>query len=199
MDKLIGRPVISICGVVSANNYIEYQELKLVGNFIYIQLRLSKSFVTTFHLEIITSESISLRITASTLYQGDKPRFLGRSLRSLNLTKTWSLNKLNLNLHIAIITLISITDCHYLRWRVGLYSALIWTPYWRNTAVPAKVRRRRCLWSHWRSFKFVTDACLHYLEIFMIFFLIESSVVFNDGFSRSYYQRQRASLGSKGE
>ena len=187
MDKLIGRPVISICGVVSANNYIEYQELKLVGNFIYIQLRLSKSFVTTFHLEIITSESISLRITASTLYQGDKPRFLGRSLRSLNLIKTWSLNKLNLNLHIAMITLIPITDCHYLRWRVGLYSALIWTPYWRNTAVPAKVRRRRCLWSHWRSFKFVTDACLYYLEIFVIFFFIESSVVFNDGFSRSYY------------
>lgn len=83
MDKLIGRPVIFISGVVSANNYIEYQDLKLVGNFIYIQLRLSNSFVTTFHLEITTTESISLRITASTLYQGDKPRFLGRSLRSL--------------------------------------------------------------------------------------------------------------------
>ena len=81
MDKTIGRPVISISGIVSANNFIEFQDLSLIGSFIYIQLCLSRSLVTTFHLEITTSESVSLRITASTLYEGDKPRFLGRSLR----------------------------------------------------------------------------------------------------------------------
>jgi hypothetical protein len=81
MDRDIGRPIISIEGSVSANNYIEYEDIHLTGSYLYIQLRLSRSNVTTFHIEIITSEALSLRISSSTLYDGDKPRFLGRSLR----------------------------------------------------------------------------------------------------------------------
>ena len=81
MDKSIGRLVYRIKGSVSANNYIEFNNLNLNGNHIYIQLCLIKPNITTFHLELITSSLINLRVTASTLYHGDQPRFLGRSLR----------------------------------------------------------------------------------------------------------------------
>lgn len=81
MDKSIGRLVYRIRGSVSANNYIEFNNLNLNGNNIYIQLCLIKPNIATFHLELITSSLINLRVTASTLYHGDQPRFLGRSLR----------------------------------------------------------------------------------------------------------------------
>lgn len=81
MDRMIGRPVISIRGSVSANNYVDFQDLNLIGNFVYLQVRLFAANVTTFHIEMATSDATNLRITASTLYEGDKPRFLGRSLR----------------------------------------------------------------------------------------------------------------------
>lgn len=81
MDKSIGRLIYRIKGSVSANNYIEFNNLNLNGNNIYIQLCLITPNIATFHLEIITSSLINLRITISTLYHGDQPRFLGRSLR----------------------------------------------------------------------------------------------------------------------
>ena len=81
MDKDIGRPVIKIAGTVSANNYIEFDNLCLVGRFMYLQIKLLKSKVATIHLEVFTSSDVSIRITLSTLYCDESPRFLGRSLR----------------------------------------------------------------------------------------------------------------------
>ena len=81
MDKTIGRMVFKIKGSVSANNYIEFNNLHLVGSILYVQLHINKSDISTLHLEIITKNSVTLRITISTLYRNDQPRFLGRSLR----------------------------------------------------------------------------------------------------------------------
>ena len=79
MDKGIGRSVIKIKGAVSANNYIDFSNISLEGNFICIQLCMMKSNIATLHIELETTQDIPLRVTISTLY--DTPRFLGRSLR----------------------------------------------------------------------------------------------------------------------
>jgi hypothetical protein len=81
MDKAIGRLVFRIKGSVSANNYIEFDSLSLVGPIVYIQMCLAKPSIATIHLEVQTTSNIPLRLTLSTLYNGDQPRFLGRSLR----------------------------------------------------------------------------------------------------------------------
>lgn len=81
MDKSIGRRVIKISGTVSANNYIDFSSLHLVGKFFYVQLKLLKSKIATIHFELITMNDISLRISVSTLYAGEAPRYLGRCLR----------------------------------------------------------------------------------------------------------------------
>lgn len=81
MDKAIGRLVFRIKGSVSANNYIEFDSLSLVGPILYIQLCLAKPNLATIHLEVLTTANIPLRLTLSTLYNDDQPRFLGRSLR----------------------------------------------------------------------------------------------------------------------
>ncbi len=62
MDRGIGRPVLRIQGIVSANNFVEYDHLNLVGCFLYIQLKLIKS-VATFHVEITTSADVALRLS----------------------------------------------------------------------------------------------------------------------------------------
>jgi hypothetical protein len=80
MDKTIGRLVYAIKGSVSANNYVTFDNLQLTGNDYYLQYSLLKP-VATFHFEIITSSNISFRISFSTLYNQEKPKFLGRSLR----------------------------------------------------------------------------------------------------------------------
>jgi len=80
MDKAIGRPVVQIQGSVSAKNYIDYNGLNLVGKYVYIQLAMLKE-VATLHIELVNSSDVPLRITLSTLYANDKPRFLGASLR----------------------------------------------------------------------------------------------------------------------
>ena len=59
MDKSIGRLVYRIKGSVSANNYIEFNNLNLNGNNIYIQLCLIKPTIATFHSELITSSLIN--------------------------------------------------------------------------------------------------------------------------------------------
>ena len=79
MDKSIGRPVLKIKGSVSANNYIDYSGLNLTGRFMHIQLCLLKN-IATIHIELMTSNDKSLRLTLSTLYT-DKPRNLGACLR----------------------------------------------------------------------------------------------------------------------
>jgi hypothetical protein len=81
MDKDIGRPVLRISGSVSAKNYIDYDNLNLVGNYLYIQMKLLKSGIATVHIEIVTSANMSIRISLSTLYCNEVPRFMGRSLR----------------------------------------------------------------------------------------------------------------------
>ena len=80
MDKGIGRPVLRIKGALSPNHYVEYDGLHLTGCFVYIMIRLIPPYIATFHLEIITSSNIPMRLTVSTLYSGESPRFFG-SLR----------------------------------------------------------------------------------------------------------------------
>jgi hypothetical protein len=79
MDKSIGRSVVKIKGAVSANNYIDFSNISLQGNFLCVQLCMMKSNIATLHIELETTQDIPLRVTISTLY--DTPRFLGRSLR----------------------------------------------------------------------------------------------------------------------
>ena len=79
MDKTIGRPIINIKGAVSANNYIDFEGVDLTGRFLCVQLKITKGQVATFHIEVLTSRGVAIRITTSTLYT--EPRFLGRSLR----------------------------------------------------------------------------------------------------------------------
>jgi hypothetical protein len=79
MDKGIGRPVLTIKGSVSANNYADYENVSLPGRFLCVQLKVAKAAVATLHLEAVTTRDVAVRITVSTLY--DEPRFLGRSLR----------------------------------------------------------------------------------------------------------------------
>ena len=80
MERSIGRPVIRIQGLVSANNYIEFDGLHLVGTFLYIQVKLITK-VATIHVEMEKSTGESLRLSSSTLYASEAPRYLGRSLR----------------------------------------------------------------------------------------------------------------------
>lgn len=79
MDSSIGRSVLKIKGSVSANNYADFSGLSLLGNLVYIQLSLMKPAIATFHIELVTTGELALRLTFSTLYE--QPRFLGRSLR----------------------------------------------------------------------------------------------------------------------
>ena len=98
MDKGIGRPVQKLKGAISANNYVDYDGLELTGSFVYVQLRLLNPSIATFHLEVMTAADISLRITVSTLYAGDKPRFLGHSLRlPLPASSGWMIVFLDIN------------------------------------------------------------------------------------------------------
>jgi hypothetical protein len=79
MDKGIGRPVLKIKGTVSANNFLDVSNILLTGQYLYVQLRVLKH--ATFHIDIITSADVSLRLTVSTLYADDRARFMGNSVR----------------------------------------------------------------------------------------------------------------------
>ena len=79
MDSTIGRSVLKIKGSVSANNYADFSGVNLLGHIVYIQLSLMKPAIATFHIELVTTGDVSLRLTFSTLYE--QARFLGRSLR----------------------------------------------------------------------------------------------------------------------
>lgn len=81
MEAEIGRAVLKISGAVSANNYIDFDNLNLVGKYMYLQLKLHKSKIATVHLEVLTSTNLPQRISVSTLYYHENPRCLGRSLR----------------------------------------------------------------------------------------------------------------------
>ncbi len=96
MDKSLGRQIYKISGDVSANNYIDFSGLNLEGSFLWIQFCILKSKIATFHIELLTNQGISLRITISTIY--DQPRFLGRSLRlPLPLVRSWTNANIDLN------------------------------------------------------------------------------------------------------
>jgi len=98
MDKGIGRSVVSLKGIVSANNYIDYNDLLLTGEFVYIQFSLFKLNVATIHLEIITNDDLSFRISCSTLHK--EPRFLCRQLRLPIIpakSGTWIVMELHIN------------------------------------------------------------------------------------------------------
>lgn len=81
MDRTIGRPSYKIKGSVSANNYLEFSNLRLIGHVLNFQLCLQGPTVATFHIEVVTTSNVTLRLSVSTLYDGDQPRFLGRSVR----------------------------------------------------------------------------------------------------------------------
>jgi hypothetical protein len=104
MDKAIGRLVYRIKGSVSSQNYLAVRGYELPHHLLHIQLcRLGMNPVT-FHLEIETSTGGFLRISLSTLYEKEPPRFLGRSLRyyfetSLFAATSTDFSYLNLNLY----------------------------------------------------------------------------------------------------
>lgn len=79
MDKDIGKMVLKMKGSVSANNYVEFDGLNLHGQHVYIQYKLMKSMIATFHIELITSSKTSMRISMSTLYPA--PKCIGTILR----------------------------------------------------------------------------------------------------------------------
>jgi hypothetical protein len=81
MDKTIGRLVYRVKGAVSANNFLIMDNLHLAGPWFYLSYSLTKPAIATIHLEITTSNNLSFRVTFSTLYDKEKPKFLGRSLR----------------------------------------------------------------------------------------------------------------------
>lgn len=81
MDKTIGRLVYRISGTVSAKNYAAFPSLSIHGPNLYMQMAIQSCGVATMHLEILTTSGHSIRITLSTLYEKDPPRFFGRSLR----------------------------------------------------------------------------------------------------------------------
>lgn len=98
MDKALGRFVFKVSGSVSANNFIEYNHLHLTSPYYYIQLKLT-SKVATIHIEVVTKNGYSIRVTLSTLYSQEKPRFLGRSVR-LPITlmeQQWTILSLDMN------------------------------------------------------------------------------------------------------
>ena len=49
----------------------------------YVQVKVQQH--ATFHVEVITSRDTALRITVSTVYAEDKARYLGSSLRFVNI------------------------------------------------------------------------------------------------------------------
>ena len=79
MDSSIGRSVLKIKGSVSANNFADFSGMNLLGHIVYLQMCLMKPAIATFHVELVTTADVSVRLTFSTLYE--QPRFLGRSLR----------------------------------------------------------------------------------------------------------------------
>ncbi len=81
MDKVIGRLVFRIKGSVSANNYISFDNLSLTGKYVYLQYCLLKPLIATIHLEILSIDSVPYRLSFSTLYDTEKPKYLGRSFR----------------------------------------------------------------------------------------------------------------------
>ncbi len=81
MDKDIGRLVFRIKGAVSANNYISIDALHLRGPCFYIQYSQIPNAIATVHFEVTTNYQSNIRISLSTLYQNESPKFLGRSLR----------------------------------------------------------------------------------------------------------------------
>lgn len=81
MDKQLGRRIVKVTGALCANNYIEFSNLELSGQFIYIQMKLLTK-VATMHIDVLTTSEQSIRFSLSTLYNNEQPRFLGRSLRS---------------------------------------------------------------------------------------------------------------------
>eukprot|EP00981_Chlorochromonas_danica_P006287 scaffold1355_cov154-Ochromonas_danica.AAC.5 len=98
MDKNIGRLVYRIKGSVSANNYIIFQDLNIIGPVLNFQLSFLQSNVSTIHLEVVTSTGAAMHLTLSTLYDKDSPRFFGRSLRlPLPLLAGWHIFALDLN------------------------------------------------------------------------------------------------------
>jgi len=92
MDKTIGRLVFRICGAISANNYIAVDRLHLVGRYLLFQIMTHSNGVASVHLELECSCGSTIRVTMSTLYDNDPPRFFGRSLRlPLPVLSHWSI------------------------------------------------------------------------------------------------------------
>eukprot|EP00200_Dunaliella_tertiolecta_P010081 CAMPEP_0202389192 /NCGR_PEP_ID=MMETSP1127-20130417/81538_1 /ASSEMBLY_ACC=CAM_ASM_000462 /TAXON_ID=3047 /ORGANISM="Dunaliella tertiolecta, Strain CCMP1320" /LENGTH=212 /DNA_ID=CAMNT_0048990859 /DNA_START=148 /DNA_END=782 /DNA_ORIENTATION=+ len=74
MDRIIGKKVFKIRGVIPAANYIRVprfksQSLGLTGRFLYIQVKLSPVKVFAIHLEVTTADLCVHRVSISTMYR----------------------------------------------------------------------------------------------------------------------------------
>ena len=81
LDKTIGRMVFRVKGSISANNYIEIDDLQLFGPHFVVQLCSQKPFIFTMHFDVSFTEEFSVRLSFSTLYEKDPPKCTGRSCR----------------------------------------------------------------------------------------------------------------------
>ncbi|KXZ51898.1 hypothetical protein GPECTOR_11g331 [Gonium pectorale] len=76
MDKIIGKKVFKVRGVVPAGNYLrvprtKLQSLGLTGRFLYIQLKVTPVKVFVIHIEVITEDNNLHRVSISNMYSAD--------------------------------------------------------------------------------------------------------------------------------
>lgn len=108
MDKVIGRNVYRIRGAISAKNHVTWQDMDIAGPTLFLQAFLPEPYISTMHFEVCTKNNQSLRISISTLYNGDEPKFLGRSLRYcfmkyFSCMTWWSINLVSSDFHFQYI------------------------------------------------------------------------------------------------
>ena len=77
MDRDIGRTVFRIKGSVPSNNFVSFPAnipknkgdvLGLIGQFCYVQLRVSKE-VFVFHIDIMTKDELTIRFSFGNIFK----------------------------------------------------------------------------------------------------------------------------------
>ncbi|MEW5300015.1 MAG: hypothetical protein WDW36_002979 [Sanguina aurantia] len=76
MDRIIGKQVFKVRGTVSAGNYARLPKsrahaLGLTGRFLYIQVKVSPVKVFVIHVEVMTADQNTHRISISNMYTSD--------------------------------------------------------------------------------------------------------------------------------
>lgn len=79
LDNTIGKHVFQISGTVPAANYISFpenigrsssdQQLSLTGHLVYVQLRVNPKDFFIFHIDILTKDDESIRVSFSNIYK----------------------------------------------------------------------------------------------------------------------------------